>query len=76
MPSVQSETLRETSPVTEPGDHERMSHYAPTNAVTEAMILGTPVTALCGKTWVPTRDGTLFPLCPECEIRYAALPDS
>ena len=40
----------------EPGDHERFSHYVPKDKLTEAMVMGTPVVALCGKVWVPSRD--------------------
>ena len=31
------------------GDHERFSHYVPKDKLTEAMVMGTPVVALCGK---------------------------
>ena len=52
---------------TEDGDHERMSHYVPKDRLMEAMINGTPVVALCGKVWVPSRDPDRFPVCPECK---------
>ena len=39
--------------VVEPGDHERFAHYVRKEKITEAMVLGTPVVALCGKVWVP-----------------------
>lgn len=53
----------------DPGDHDRFSHYVigGNAAVTEALINGTPVTALCGKVWVPSRDPKKYPVCPECE---------
>ena len=51
----------------EPGDHERFSHYVQKDKLTEAMVLGTPVVALCGKVWVPSRDPERFPVCPECK---------
>jgi hypothetical protein len=35
--------------------------------VTQAMINGTPVTALCGFTWVPSRDPGKHPLCEACK---------
>jgi hypothetical protein len=35
--------------------------------VTEAMIMGTPVEALCGYTWVPSRNPDRYPLCPRCK---------
>jgi hypothetical protein len=52
---------------TDHGDHERFSHYAEKDKITEAMVLGTPVTALCGKVWVPSRDPSRFPICPTCK---------
>lgn len=53
---------------TDEGDHERFAHIVvPASAVTEAYIYGTPVTALCGKTWVPSRAPEKYPLCPTCD---------
>lgn len=49
------------------GDHERLSHYVPKDTLTEAMVMGTPVVALCGKVWVPSRNPERFPVCPECK---------
>jgi hypothetical protein len=49
------------------GDHERFSHYVPKDTLTEAMVMGTPCVALCGKVWVPSRDPQRFPVCPECK---------
>jgi Protein of unknown function (DUF3039) len=51
-------------------DHERFSHYAPKDKIMEAMIEGTPVRALCGKLWVPSRDPQRFPICPICKDLY------
>jgi len=48
---------REVAPVLDDGDHERFAHIVvPASAVAEAYVTGEAVTALCGKTWVPTRD--------------------
>jgi hypothetical protein len=52
------------------GDHERFSHYADKDKIMEAMVDGTPVRALCGKVWVPSRDPKRFPVCPECKEIY------
>jgi hypothetical protein len=49
------------------GDHERFSHYVPKDKLMEAMVNGTPVVALCGKVWVPSRDPQKFPVCPDCK---------
>jgi hypothetical protein len=64
----------------EQGDHERFSHIvlegfhvgvddflAAGNSVVEGMITSTPVVALCGKTWVPGKDPTRYPVCPSCK---------
>ena len=58
---------------TDGGDHERFSHYVPKEKLTEAMVMGTPVIALCGKVWVPSRDPEKYPLCPECKEAWEAL---
>lgn len=58
----------------EPGDHERFSHYAPKDKIMEAMVTGTPLIALCGKVWVPSRDPEKFPICPKCKEIYESMP--
>jgi hypothetical protein len=57
------------------GDHERFSHYVPRDKLMEAMVNGTPVRALCGKLWVPSRDPERFPVCPQCKEIHETLPD-
>ena len=52
---------------TDDGDHERFSHYVEKDKLTEAMVMGTPVVALCGKVWVPSRAPEKYPVCPECK---------
>jgi len=56
------------------GDHERFAHYVrrsgqkgATQRIMESMLSGTPIEALCGKRWVPSRDPERFPVCPECK---------
>lgn len=56
------------------GDHERFSHYAHKDDVMNAMVNGVAIMALCGKIWTPTRDGSKFPVCPECKEIYEILP--
>jgi hypothetical protein len=56
------------------GDHERFSHYVPKDKLVEAMVTGTPVIALCGKVWVPSRDPEKYPVCPECKEIWEGLP--
>lgn len=57
----------------EEGDHERFSHFVPKAKLTEAMVMGTPVVALCGKVWVPSRNPDKFPVCPECKKIWESL---
>ncbi len=38
--------------------------------VVEARIYGTPVEALCGHVWVPSRDPKQLPLCQQCKSIY------
>lgn len=54
-------------------DHERLSHYVAKNKLTEAMVMGTPVIALCGKVWVPSRNPEKYPVCPECREIWESL---
>jgi hypothetical protein len=40
----------------------------------EALVNGTPVRALCGKIWTPSRDPKKYPVCPECKEIFESLP--
>jgi hypothetical protein len=57
----------------DPGDEERFAHYAERDKIMEASVFGTPLTALCGKVWVPSRDPSRFPVCPECKEIFDGL---
>ncbi|GAB3843472.1 DUF3039 domain-containing protein [Nesterenkonia populi] len=68
---------RETAPqVSEPGDHERFAHYVKKDKITQSMVEGNAVVALCGKVWVPSRDPKSFPVCPECKEIYEEFGES
>lgn len=56
------------------GDHERFAHYVPKDRIVESAVMGTPVVALCGKKWVPSRDPSRFPVCPDCKRIHDGLP--
>lgn len=63
-----------TSPqLSEPGDHERFAHYVRKEKIMESALSGEPVTALCGKIWIPGRDPERFPVCPTCKEIYDGL---
>lgn len=57
------------------GDHERFAHYVRKEKILESAMTGDPVIALCGKVWVPGRDPSKFPVCPECQKIYDGIPD-
>lgn len=55
------------------GDHERFAHYVRKDRILPSAVEGTPVVALCGKKWVPTRNPERFPVCPECKEIFEML---
>ena len=59
-------TEPDVRPVTDDGDHDRFAHYTRRADANRAYVQGTPVRALCGKVWVPSRDPSRYPVCPEC----------
>lgn len=75
------ETLpAETIPVTDPElgtGTPQVAHIVKTlpgeNAaakVLEARVMGTPLEALCGHVWVPSRDPKQLPVCQACREIY------
>ena len=72
-----TETIKEerTDVRLDEGGHDRFSHYVDKDKLTEALINGTPVIALCGKVWVPSRDPERYPLCPMCKRLYDMGPE-
>ena len=73
-PDLTTDTLVETDTQLEEGDHERFAHYVKKDKILASAVLGEPVIALCGKVWVPNRDPSKFPVCPQCEAIYKGLP--
>jgi hypothetical protein len=55
------------------GEHDKFAHYVDRDEVMEAFVYGVPVMALCGKIWVPSRDGSNYKICPTCEEIYSQL---
>ena len=74
MTTPESITEERTEFRLDEGDHERFAHYADKDQILEAMVTGTPIRALCGKVWVPSRDPNRFPVCPECKEIFESLP--
>lgn len=75
-PATGGGVLIEERPAPTPGDgdHERFAHYVRKDKIVDAMVGGTPVVALCGKKWVPSRDPSKFPVCPDCKRIYEDMP--
>lgn len=58
-------------------DEGKYAHYAEAGSVTEGYVLGTPVVAICGEVFIPSRDPKKYPVCPICKkIVEALLLDS
>ncbi len=76
MPATTTPT--DTKPDTQDGsgDHDRFAHYVAKDKLTQAIVEGNSVVALCGKRWVPTRDPEKFAVCPTCKDIYAGLGDT
>ena len=72
-PDIETLEDQRTDEALDEGDHDRFSHYARKDKLTEAMVMGTPVVALCGKVWVPSRDPQKYPVCPECKEVWESL---
>lgn len=76
LETLPAETRPDTDQETETGEPV-VAHIVKTrrgeNAaakVLEARIMGTPIEALCGFVWVPSRDPRQLPVCPKCREIY------
>lgn len=68
-----TELTYNTATVYTDGDHDRFAHYAEKDEITKALVDGTPIVAICGKVWVPSRDPNGFPICPKCKELFDQL---
>jgi len=74
---TQRSTETKVKPViTDEGDHDRFAHYVRKEDILRSNVEGVPVTALCGKKWIPNRDPDRYPICPTCKEIYAVLRGS
>jgi Protein of unknown function (DUF3039) len=72
----QVDTIEETERVPQTGE-PAAAHIVKTEPgesaaakVLEARIYGTPLEALCGHVWIPSRDPKQLPLCEACKSIY------
>ncbi len=65
-----------TPRVVDEDDHDRFAHYVRKDALEKAIFDGVPTRALCGKLWLPVRDPSRFPVCPECKEIWLGLGET
>lgn len=68
------ETIVKNLP-TDSGSDDPFAHYVDRDDMMRALVYGETVMALCGKIWLPSRDGSAFPVCSECQEIYDSIPD-
>lgn len=78
MPTTRTivDTITDTEEVLQTGE-PAAAHIVKTDPgesaaakVLEARIYGTPLEALCGHVWVPSRDPKQLPMCERCKSVY------
>ncbi len=52
-----------------------MAHYLPARAMADAHVHGTPLKALCGQWFVPTKNPDNLKTCPQCDTQLQSLPE-
>ena len=55
-------------------DGPQFAHYVLKGKIADSVATGIPVTALCGKVWVPSRSPKHYPVCQSCKNIYEHLP--
>jgi Protein of unknown function (DUF3039) len=82
VPRIDQEVRTDESTELEPGDCAHIVKVGPGETaaakITEARIFGTPIEALCGYVWVPSKNPRNMPVCPKCKDiydMYRAFPD-
>jgi hypothetical protein len=48
-------------------EDNRFSHYVRKDDAMSGYVEGTPIKALCGLVWVPSRDPNRYPVCQRCK---------
>lgn len=64
---MSTETIERTDERTSTGSPDVAHIVKDKNKVTEAYLKGTPVEALCGHVFVPTKDPKKLPVCQMCK---------
>jgi hypothetical protein len=66
---------QDTTTITDDGEHDIMSHYARKQDIERSLFEGVDITALCGKTWRPSRDFAKYPVCGTCKDILEGIPE-
>lgn len=66
MADTDSRTRLRPVPKTSRGDSDEYAHIVMRDDQMRGYVSGEPVTALCGKVWVPSRDYQGLPVCQAC----------
>ncbi len=76
LQTMPAETIPDLDEQTQPGE-PKVAHIVKVERgesaaakVLEARIYGSPLEALCGIVWVPSRDPKKLPMCEECKNIY------
>ena len=72
---MQTLEIIETSEKIELDDkgNEIFAHYAEKVSITAGYVMGTPVQAICGKVFVPSKNPEKLKVCPTCKEIMDAL---
>lgn len=74
MPQVDFDTITDSETETSEPTSAHIVKAGPgengTAIVLEARIMGTPIEALCGFVWVPSKDAKQLPVCEQCKSIY------
>jgi hypothetical protein len=63
---TQTTTAERTDTRLGSGESEQ-AHIADKSSIAEAYVTGTPLVALCGYTWVPSKSPKGLPVCQACK---------
>ena len=64
---IDADVLEQTDIDTKEGEDNQLAHYAESASVVEGYVMGTPVEALCGKIFIPSKNPERSKICPICK---------
>lgn len=66
MTEPDTTTIHRRETRTSQGDSDEVAHIVMRDDQMKGYLAGQPIKALCGKTWVPSRDYEGLPVCERC----------